>query len=187
MTDIDYAKIADAANAVMKALADLSSEERQRVLESSAALYGLAGNLRTPAPGQRSSDTAAGAQGSAEGSSGKQLSIVEFLKQKEPATNCQRIACFAYYREHIEKIPRFSRADLSVYFASAKLPAPDKNYARDFGKTVAEGWIHEDGANSYLTQGGEDAVVAGFGGKAKPRGGAVSSKRAKRSKPAGTP
>jgi hypothetical protein len=55
--------------------------------------------------------------------------------------------------------------------------APKKNFSRDFAKAVKEGWIHENGDKSYLTQSGENAVAAGFSGKAKARGRSAPTRR----------
>jgi hypothetical protein len=113
----------------------------------------------------------------------RQLSLVEYMNTKEPVTNGQRIAVFAAYREEIEKKGNFAKGDLEGYFAKAKLAAPGNNYTRDYKKAVSEGWIHDDGANSYLTQTGQRAVAAGFGGKAKPRGKAAKKAARKKGKP----
>jgi len=180
MSETDPQKITEAATAVMTALQPLSSDERSRVLQAAAALHGI-GIPSTRLPGQSSREEMAGAADEkappVQDQRGKRQSIVEFLNDRQPATNAQRIACFAHYREHIEgKGSNFSKGDLEPYFAAAKLPKPG-NYDRDFRESVKSGWIHEDGANSYLTQGGEDAVRAGFGGRGKPRGAAVAKKK----------
>jgi hypothetical protein len=94
------------------------------------------------------------------------IGLVELINEKRPGTNSQRIAVFAYYREKAEGSPRFSRADLETYFAKAKLP-PAGNYARDFAESVRAGWIHEDGAESYLTTKGIEAIENGFEGERK--------------------
>jgi hypothetical protein len=100
------------------------------------------------------------------GTTGRPTSLVELVREKQPSTNGQRIALFAYYRERSEGQPRFARGDLQRYFAIAKLP-PSSNYDRDFVETVRKGWIHEDGADSYLTSKGLEAVEAGFPGERK--------------------
>lgn len=107
------------------------------------------------------------------------MSLVEFIKEKQPATNVQRIACFAYYREKYEGSEHFASSDLSGYFGKAKLKAPGPNYARDYNKAVKDAWIHDDGPKSYLTQAGERAVETGFGGKGKERGATVSKRKKK--------
>lgn len=183
MSDVDANKITAAATTVMTALEPLTIEERARVLQAAAALHGI-GLKSSPLRGQGGDGALNGGGGGGheeedpdnEPGTGKRLSIVEFLRRKAPATNAQRLAAFAYYREHFEEKPRFARGDLEHYFSSAKLAKPG-NYDRDFSGAVREGWIHEDGSESYLTQDGEEAVNAGFGGKAKPRGQAVAGKK----------
>jgi hypothetical protein len=180
MSDAVQNKITAAATAVMKALEPLSVEERARVLHSAAALHGIGlSRASSPSAGQEAPDLEDGGHGNDLGGKGpnaKRLSIVEFLRQKDPATNSQRIAAFAFYREHVEGKPTFARGDLEHYFATAKLAKPG-NYDRDFSGAIREGWIHEDGSESYLTQGGERAVREGFGGKAKPRGATVAKQK----------
>jgi hypothetical protein len=175
MAESSETKVTLAATAVMKALEPLSSEERARVLHSAAALHGISFSRRSGGTtGPESDKVSEGGQDAVEeAGQGKRLSIVEFLRQKEPVTNSQRIAAFAFYREHVEKKGNFARGDLEHYFALAKLAKPG-NYDRDFAGAVREGWVHEDGSESYLTQGGERAVREGFGGKAKPRGRTVA-------------
>lgn len=161
-----------AAMAVMAALQPLSAEEKLRVLQSAAALFGVQAfpvlpNI-TPAP-QNSvnagAPSAVSSTGNVSAPPSKRVSLVELIKEKSPATNYQRIACFAYYREKYEGKPNFSSIDLAGYFSQAKLPAPGPNYARDYNSAVKQAWIHDDEAKSYLTQEGEAAVEAGFDGK----------------------
>jgi hypothetical protein len=182
MSDNDSKGISEAAASVMAALQPLAPEERGRVIQSMAALFGVtpmtsAQQARGPAgPPVNTDQKQRGAGG------GKPVSLVELIKEKQPVSNAQRIACFAYYREKFEGVQNFSSADLEGYFAKAKLPAPGKNYMREYNKAVKEAWIHDDGAKSYLTQEGERAVDEGFGGKGKPRGATSGKKKRKASK-----
>lgn len=161
--------VAASAAQVFKALEPLSPEDRARVLSSAAALYGIAAELPRQVTGPDESDNGSG------DAKRKKMSLVELMQQKAPVTNSQRIAVFAYYRETFENKSNFSRADLLPYFATAKVSKPG-NYGRDFAETVRDGWIHEEGPKSYLTNNGAQAVEAGFAGKAKPRG-APAAKR----------
>ena len=169
--------ISDAAAAaaqVNEALAGLEPEDRARVLASAAALSGIT----SPGPRRVGEPVRPEDEGGEGGQKGqKQVSLGEFVKEKAPATNSQRIAIFAYYREHYQGKTNFSRGDLLPYFATAKIGKPG-NYGRDFSEAVKESWIHEEGSDSYLTATGASAVEGGFAGKAKPRGVAVSKKKA---------
>ena len=57
--------------------------------------------------------------------------------------------------------PGFHEPTCGLTFGKAKEPPP-ANYDRDFAAAVGEGWIHEDGAESYLTSKGLEAVEAGL-------------------------
>jgi hypothetical protein len=157
--------------AVVSALQGLDQEEQRRVIESVAALFNLQGVSPSGFIQSASVEPVAGDAGASRPDKqpqqgGKPLSLVEFLDEKQPTTNQQRIACFAYYREKIEgKGDKFSSRDLAAYFPLAKLPNPGPNYARDYKGAVTAAWIHDEQANSYLTRKGEAAVEAGFGGK----------------------
>jgi hypothetical protein len=174
MSSQDPAKVTAAASAVMQALEPLTPEERARVLNSAAALFDVIIQAAKPMQGGTMRAAVVVASNENEGATPvrpkKKLSLVEFLNEKQPATNGQRLACFAFYREHIEgNGSTFGKDSLESYFATAKLPAPG-NYDRDYRETAAKGWIHDAGNESYLTQAGEKAVTAGFLGKAAPRG-----------------
>jgi len=184
VSDIDVTKVAEAATTVMGALQTLTDEERSRVIQSAAALFGVsvqpANHQQASVGGGRTSGGSSETGGGSGG--GKRMSLVELIKEKQPATNSQRIACFAYFREHYEGLEHFSSSDLSGYFAKARLPAPGPNYMRDYNNTVKSAWIHDEGAQSYLTQEGEHAVEGGFGGKGPRRGATAGKKRKKAGK-----
>lgn len=169
-------EILSAVTSVLQALAPLSNEERERVLHSAGALYGIAANVSAPSGGTAGPKGTGGVSGGNQ--ERKKMSIVEFLRETSPQTNAQKIATFAYYREHMEGHPHFSRDDLKGYFASAKEAAPG-NFDRDFAKAVQAGWIHEEGGNSYLTNSGSTAVENKF-----PQGSRIKSST---KKPAASP
>jgi hypothetical protein len=153
-----------AVQAVYTALQQLDTEARQRVVTSALSLLGegvpQVAAVTTPSQALAPREPLLPSRAK---------SPVELMQEKQPATNSQRIALFAYYRERFEGEPRFSRGDLKPYFGKAKEPPP-ANYDRDFSAAVRQGWIHEDGADSYLTSKGLEAVEAGFGGRGLPRG-----------------
>jgi hypothetical protein len=171
----------DAVQQVYSALEPFDDQARQRIVESAASLLGMrlggmifeAQRKMPPA----STHVAGGQLG--EPASTRPMSPVELIQQKQPTTNAQKIALFAYYREKVEGLARFSRGDLEGYFAKAKQPPPG-NYGRDFQQAVSLGWIYEDGDDSYLTTKGLEAVEAGFGGKGQPRGSAAKKRAARK-------
>jgi len=167
----------DAVQQVYTALEPFDDQARKRIIDSVASLLGMRTGVlateaqrRLPAP----SGSASAGQVEQPGPS-RPLSPRELIQEKQPTTNAQRIALFAYYREKVEGLARFSRGDLESYFAKAK-EAPPGNYGRDFQAAVSLGWIYEDGADSYLTTKGLEAVEAGFVGKGQPRGASVAKR-----------
>lgn len=173
----DGEKIFTAVSKVGTSLQGLSSDEQQKVLDGVAVLLGLqVGSRNDNKADEQSNDE----ESELNGKKKIRVSLVEYVKQKVPATNAQAIVVFAAYRESYEGKENFSKDDLEPYFGRARIPSPRKNYSRDYYTAVKDGWIHDDGANSYLTQSGTSVVEAGFAGKAKPRGRAKAKKVAKK-------
>ena len=152
--------LVEAVQLVFDALEPFDEAARQRILASATSLLGstLPGSSLSLA-GHRPSVVQAPPPGP-----DRPLTPLELIDQKGPATNAQRLAVFAYYREKVEGISRFSKDDLRPYFGKAKQPPPG-NFDRDYQIAVKLGWIYNDGADSYLTSKGLEAVEAGFGGK----------------------
>jgi hypothetical protein len=169
----------DAVQSVYEALEPLDDSVRQKVLASVMALLGMSGTAIpkvSPPLAEDSRSTAALRASSPD----RPKSLVELIQDKRPTTNVERIALFAYFREKVEGLSRFGRGDLKQYFSVAK-EKPAANYDRDFANAVKAGWIHEDGADSYLTSRGLEAVESGFAGSGpvEARRGKTSPKRLK--------
>ena len=156
-----------AVEAIFRELDPLEPDTRQKVLASVYALLGTPGPIHSatagvPARSTVQSPSASGTESSTE--QAKRLSLVELVNEKKPSTNAQRLALFAYYREKVEGLPHFARADLKRYFPAARI-TPPANYDRDFNEAVKKGWIHEEDDQSYLTSRGMEAVIASFPGE----------------------
>lgn len=164
--------LVEAVQLVFEALEPFDEVARQRILSSAVSLLGGSPSTQgAPTSGLVPSRPAT--IQATPPSSDRPLSPVEVVQQKNPATNPQRIAVFAYYREKVEGLSRFSKDDLRTYFAKAKQPPP-QNFDRDYGHAVKLGWIYDDGDDSYLTSKGLEHVEAGFDGKALPRGASLT-------------
>ena len=107
------------------------------------------------------------------------VAIRELINEKKPKTHSQFITLFAYYREKYQNQPNFSRDTLEQYYSLSRENSP-ANYDRDFVNAVKEGWIHEDGENSYLTSKGIEAVESGFSERSSTA--SVTHKKAKKAK-----
>lgn len=165
MSDQSIKSVIEVAAIVMKTMDPLNDEDKQRVLTSIAALF----NLHLPNTKKNDTENAGNDSSEQVRNDRKKTSLVEILKEKVPATNLQRIAVFAYFKEKYEGKDRFTKSEILPMFAAAKLPKPG-NFDRDFSTVIKEGWIHEDGSECYLTATGEEVVESGFQGKGKPRG-----------------
>ncbi len=141
--------LVEAVQVVFAALEPFDESARQRILASAVSLLG--GTLSSP-PQQATIPVHSRSTGSQVLRPGAErpLSPVELLQEKQPATNPQRIALFAYYRERVEGLSRFAKDDLKPYFAKARQPHP-QNFDRDYRQAVKQGWVYDDGADSYLT------------------------------------
>jgi hypothetical protein len=175
--------LVEAVQAVFEALEPFDEAARNRILQSASSLLGNSLNPQPSVPISAAPGASAvlAAPQPQVRSNERPLAPVELLQQKKPATNPQKLAVFAYYREKVEGLSRFSKDDLKAYFAKAK-QLPPQNFDRDFRKAVSAGWIYEDGSDSYLTSKGLELVEAGFDGKGMPRGSTSKPSGTKRTK-----
>lgn len=163
-----------ALQAVYLALKPLSADDRRKVL---ASVQALLGTVDAPIESRQMPSLATPS------SSARPLSLVELIKDKQPKTNIDLITLFAYFRDQFEGQQRFGRNDLRGYFSKAK-QNPPSNFDRDFVEAVKRGWLHEDGADSYITSRGMEAIAAGFPSERKAPKGRKGSRRLARATPA---
>jgi hypothetical protein len=155
--------ILSAVSAVHEALKGLTPAERAKVVSSVRALLEIAPStaIDNTAPPDASQTAASRTETVPRTAPGRPVSLIELMQEKQPRTNVEKIALFAYYREKYEGKPRFARADLEGYFAKAR-ELPPANFDRDFANTVKNAWIHEDADQSYITSKGIEAVESAF-------------------------
>jgi hypothetical protein len=160
-----------AFEAIHSALKPLDPSARRRVLGSIFSLLEIPSLSPQPQQMLQPSQSASvkTIEPSARNLSNRPISLIELMQDKKPVTNAQRIALFAYYREMHEGLPRFARDDLLPYFGRAR-EKPPANYARDFSEAVKNGWVHEDGTDSYITSKGIESVEGGFLGESAKSG-----------------
>ena len=99
---------------VITELRDLSSEQQQNLLDTVATFY----RLRTPAQGPSQTKSIAtttpGALPPGGGfSEARDVSPKEFIMQKQPRTDVERVACLAFYLTHYRNTPHFKTLDIS--------------------------------------------------------------------------
>jgi len=101
----------------------LSPEGIARVLRAVASFYNLEtfGTTKESAP-PRVNSNAAGGRSRIAFSADLNLSPKEFMTQKQPRTDVERIACLAYYLANYRDTPHFKTLDLSKLNTEAAQP-----------------------------------------------------------------
>jgi hypothetical protein len=113
----------NALQAVIGALGPLGKEARHRILDSAATFLGILSGLKLansqlpeiaprPVPLSHRSPY----------SEDTSMSPKDFLLEKEPKTDVERIACLAYYMTHYRSTPHFKTVDLSQLNTEAAQP-----------------------------------------------------------------
>ena len=135
----------EALQSIIAALRPLDQETRQRILESASTFLGLS----EPAPRHRASNSAAapiaspnitGGYSRAPFSEDTNMSAKEFLIEKAPKTDVERIACLAYYLTHYKSTPHFKTLDISALNTEAAQPK-FSNTAYSTNNAVKLGYI----------------------------------------------
>jgi hypothetical protein len=106
--------IAGILGAVIATLKDLSSEEQQKLLETVATFFGL--RLPTQGTSQLKGAPAVTLGSRLPGggfSEERDLSPKEFILQKQPRTDVERVACLAFYLTNYRSTPHFKTIDIS--------------------------------------------------------------------------
>src|SRR5689334_13872021 len=98
-----------ATQTIFRVLEPLAADVQQRVLASALSLLGIA------APTNASSSNSTPSSPIVKAGE-RQMSLGELYKQSEPATNAQKLAVFAYYKEKFEGKSTFSPTELRPYF-----------------------------------------------------------------------
>src|SRR5215469_2649697 len=110
-------KQSDSAAILAKVIADLRdlpSEEQQKLLETVATFFGL----RTPTHGPSQTKVSPSATPASHLPGGgfseaRDISPKEFIMQKQPRTDVERVACLAFYLTHYRNTPHFKTLDIS--------------------------------------------------------------------------
>lgn len=115
----------EAFQRIVNALNPLTSEARRRLLDSAATLLRIE---RNPRPVQAmhveidSTPTTQLGRSTAPFSADTEMSPKEFLFEKKPHTDVERIACLAFYLTHYRATPHFKTTDLSLLNTEAAQP-----------------------------------------------------------------
>ena len=131
----------NALNHVISALQPLDDDTRRRIIATTVTFLGLQPLLGSGAArvSSATSPTAAPAA-HAPFSEDTQMLPKEFLLEKRPRTDVERIACLAYYLTHYRGTPHFKTIDLSMLNTEAAQPK-FANAANSANNAVKMGYL----------------------------------------------
>lgn len=123
--------VAEALNAVIQVLDQLDEKARTRVLNSVTIFFGHENSPPSAVPSTAQINSQ---QPSARPtfSEDRAPSPKEFLFQKQPKTDVERIACLAFYLTHFRETPHFKTLDLAkLNTEAAQIKFSNAAYATD--------------------------------------------------------
>lgn len=142
-TSISVPSEFDALSTVIGALQPLDDEARRRIVESAVTFLKIVPTRGTPAL----HNVATGSHGSSSAmsesapfSESTQMSVKEFVLEKQPRTDVERLACLAYYLTHYRGTPHFKTIDLSLLNTEAAQPK-FANAANSANNAVKMGYL----------------------------------------------
>ena len=131
----------DALNRVIGALQPLDDEARRRIIDSAVTFLGIRGGFSSSFQHSPAISSAPGTSAAhAPFSENPQMSPKEFLREKQPRTDVERIACLAYYLTHYRGTPHFKTIDLSLLNTEAAQPK-FANAANSANNAVKMGYL----------------------------------------------
>jgi hypothetical protein len=110
----------NALQTVISALQPLSPEARSRIVDATRTFLKLAISAE-PSVGSRASRSAVG-DARPSFSADTTMSPKDFILEKQPRTDVERVACLAYYLTHFRGTPHFKTLDLSKLNTEAAQP-----------------------------------------------------------------
>jgi hypothetical protein len=106
--------ISDNLGAIIATLRDLSPEEQLKLLETVATFFGLRGSTQSATLAKGAPNITPVVHPPGGGfSEPRDLSPKEFVMQKQPRTDVERVACLAFYLTHYRNMPYFKTIYIS--------------------------------------------------------------------------
>lgn len=147
---------------VIAALQPLPSEARARIYESAGTFLQIGARLRAVAQASApSSAKTSNSVGLHHGySEDRSMSPKEFLIDKQPRTDVERIACLGFYLTHYRELPHFKTLELSKLNTEAAQPK-FSNAANSTNNAVKRGYlVPASKGHRQLSAAGEQFVQA---------------------------
>lgn len=99
---------------ILSDLSSLSQEARERVLQTVSTYFGFSNRASSTLRNTSAlSNPQPGASSAPSFSEDRSMSPKQFLMEKQPRTDVERVACLAYYLTHYLNTPHFKTLDIS--------------------------------------------------------------------------
>lgn len=155
---MDEPNIGALAGKLYDLLKELNPDDRTKVMGAALVLFGESGNLKNQ--DQRSSHAIEASSRELNFAQREDLSPKQFLYEKQPATDIERIACLAYYLTHYRDTPHFKTIDISKLNTEAA-QIKFSNAAKAVNNAATKGFITTaTKGNKQISAFGEEYVVA---------------------------
>jgi hypothetical protein len=106
-----------AINAMFQILNGLEEESQQRILQTIVTYYQSSFPVQSRIPQRGPESPSIGPF-----SEDRSMSPKNFIMQKQPSTDVERVACLSYYLTHYRDIPHFKTLDISTLNTEAAQP-----------------------------------------------------------------
>jgi hypothetical protein len=148
-------------NRMIECLLPLDEESKLRLLRSTITFLKLDAHFASKSiSNQTSVATGAGQIGGTSFSDRTEMSPKQFLNEKQPATDIDRVACLAYYLTHYRNTPEFKTIDISKLNTEAAQPK-FSNPSVPVDNATRRGFlVATSGGNKQLGAVGEQFVQA---------------------------
>ena len=144
---------------IMSLLSALDEDSRLKVLHTVGTFYNF---TQPPAPviGRETISQTGSRQTSVPYSEDLELSPKEFLREKEPQSDVERVACLAYFSTHYRNTPAFKTLDISKLNTEAAQPK-FSNPSKSVGNALQYGYLAPSSKGfRQISASGEDFVRA---------------------------
>lgn len=129
-----------AFNQIVSAIQDFDDEAKTRIFHSVQTFLGLSRSSAVqPMTGAIAAQNLTSASPSSF-SQDRSLNVKEFLFEKQPVTDIERVACLAYYLSHYREMPHFKTLDISKLNTEAA-QVKFANAANAVGNAVQSGLL----------------------------------------------
>lgn len=147
-----FDKLSEVLPEVIESFRKIDPESRKRLLSTIATFFDIKADQGEAIPAPSGARTSY--------SEDRSLSPKEFLRQKQPRTDMERVACLAYYLTHYRDTPHFKTLDISKLNTEAA-QTKFANAANSVNNAASHGYLTASTkGNKQLTLAGESFVDA---------------------------